>query len=119
MRKYEIDEDDGEEKEKTRDEEEEIAVHKLQIWHAIAHVHGKEFRISAGDGTQRVKWLGHVAIARWDEENNQGWKRLGIPTAVKLNDKNGVSLDLSSMIREVLQIGDHVFIESSLAPTDT
>jgi hypothetical protein len=30
-------------------------------------------------GTQRVKWLAHVGIAQWDEENYQGWKRLGIP----------------------------------------
>ena len=40
-------------------------------------IHKKTFVISVGDGTQRVKWLGHVAIARWDEENNLGWKWLG------------------------------------------
>lgn len=113
------DEKEGDEEENLAEQEEDIAVHKLISWHIIVHVHGKEFRISAGDGTQRVKWLGHVGIARWDEEGLQGWKRLGIPTAVKLKDASGVSLDLAAVIREVMQNGDHVFVETSLAPNET
>jgi len=42
-----------------------------------AHILDKQISISCGSGTQRVKWLGHVAIARWDEKELQGWKSLG------------------------------------------
>ena len=43
------------------------------------HVHVKEkvISVSCGSAEQRVKWLGHVGIARWDSENNQGWTKLG------------------------------------------
>lgn len=37
----------------------------------------KQIQVSCGSGTQRLKWLGHVGIARYDEENLQGWKTLG------------------------------------------
>lgn len=53
------------------------------------HVHGKVFDISVGQGGQRLRWLAHVAIAKWDEDHNQGWKRLGIPTILKHNHKVG------------------------------
>ena len=33
-------------------------------------------------GVQRIKWLAHVAIARWDDDEHQGWKRLGVPTGL-------------------------------------
>lgn len=71
------------------------------------------------DATQQIKWLAYVAIARWDEENSQGWKRLGIPTAVKAKSKDGDDLDMSATIKEVLQNGDHVYVQTSLAPSDT
>ena len=85
----------------------------------IAHIHGKDIHISCGDATQRIKWLAHVAIARWDEEDNQGWKRLGIPTLVRSTNKNGVELDMNSLIRDVLLNGDYVYVESSLSPNET
>jgi len=34
-------------------------------------VHDKEITISCGSGTQKIKWLGTVAIARYDEESYQ------------------------------------------------
>jgi len=35
-------------------------------------VHDKEITVSCGTGTQKMKWLGNVAIARYDEELYQG-----------------------------------------------
>ena len=43
-------------------EEENVPIGKLEFWQIIVHVHGKEFNISCGDATQRLKWLAHVAI---------------------------------------------------------
>ncbi|KAJ1406949.1 hypothetical protein B484DRAFT_456707 [Ochromonadaceae sp. CCMP2298] len=106
-------EDDEEE------DEENVAVAKLQYWHINVHVHGKTINISCGDATQRLKWLAHVAIARWDAENCQGWKRLGMPTTVRAKRKDGDEVDMGMTIRDVLQNGDHVFIETSLAPSET
>jgi hypothetical protein len=31
-------------------------------------VYEKEMTVSCGEGTQKIKWLGNVAIARYDEE---------------------------------------------------
>lgn len=105
--------------EEFRDEEDTVAVQKLEYWHITAHIHGKTIAISCGDATQRLKWLAHVAIARWDDENCQGWKRLGVPTVMRAKRKDGDELDMGLNIRDVLQNGDHVFVESSLAPADT
>ena len=84
-----------------------------------AHVHGKRFTIAAGDGSQRVKWLAHVAIARWDENSQQGWKWLGTPTTVKLHKKDGADLDLGAKLNDRLQNGDHVYVNTSLQPSET
>ena len=92
---------------------------EIEYWTITAHVQGKSFAISAGDGSQRVKWLGHVAIARWDEDKHQGWTRLGIPTIIRASKKDGVELELSAVIRDVLQNGDAVYISTSLQPSDT
>lgn len=88
-------------------------------WHILVHVHGKQFNISAGDATQRVKWLGHVAIARWDEDNHQGWKRLGVPTVIRHKHKEGIEVDLGATINEVLQNGDQIYLTTSLQPNET
>lgn len=42
-----------------------------------AHILDKQISVSCGTGVQKIKWLGHVAIARWDEQELQGWKKLG------------------------------------------
>jgi len=88
-------------------------------WHILVHVQGKQFNISAGDALQRVKWLGHVAIARWDEDNHKGWLRLGVPTMIKHKTKEGPALDLGATIRDVLQNDDQVFVTTSLQPNET
>jgi hypothetical protein len=72
-----------------------------------------------GDGSQRVKWLAHVGIARWDDESQQGWKRLGIPLAVYKNTLQGDKLELNSIINEVLSNGDEIHVLTSLQPDET
>lgn len=89
------------------------------VWSIKAHIHGKTFNVSCGDGSQSIKWLGHVAIARWDEESNLGWKRLGVPISIHHHSRDGIELDLSSSIRDVLQNGDEVFVSSSLQPHES
>ena len=79
-------------------------------------VQKKTFVVSCGDGTQRIKWLGHVAIARWDESENQGWKFLGSPTAVHLGEDE---LDMGVVIKDILQNGDKVTVFTSLNPGET
>ena len=63
--------------------------------------------------------LCYAILARWDTENCQGWKRLGMPTVVRARKKDGDELDMGMTIRDVLRDGDHVYIETSLAPSDT
>ncbi len=58
-----------------------------------------------------------ILTARWDDVQYQGWKRLGIPTAVRLHHKDGEELDINVNIRDVLHPGDHVYIETSIPPT--
>ena len=94
---------------------EEIPLHTEFIY-ITATVNKKTFVISCGDGTQRVKWLGHVAIARWDETNNQGWKWLGTPTSILLGEDE---LDFGTVIKDVLQNGDKVTVLTSLDPFET
>ena len=72
--------------------------------------------ISCGDGTQRVKWLAHVAIARWDEGENQGWRYLGAPEKVFFNNEE---LDMGAVIKDVLRTGDKIYVTTSLNPSET
>lgn len=118
---------------------ENVAVEKMDSWFIFAHVYDKVVNVSCGDASQRIKWLAHVAIgkfassfvdfcmgsssiclffvARWDEIQYQGWKRLGIPTSVRLNHKDGEELDMNANIRDILRSGDHVHIETSIPPS--
>jgi hypothetical protein len=100
-------------------EEEEEEFEEKERFSFTAHVHGKVFVISAGDATQRIKWLASVAISRWDEKDQQGWKWLGIPTIVKAHRRDGVNIDLFSVIKDVLQNGDHIYVTTSLTPSET
>jgi hypothetical protein len=78
----------------------------------MAHIHDKIIPVHCGFGTQQVMWLGHVAIARYDEENNQGWRELGVPTKIVTETKD--ELPLSAIIYDVLRTHSHVYITTSL-----
>lgn len=60
-----------------------------------------------------------MCAARWDDVNYQGWKRLGIPTAIRLHTKDGEELDFNDSMKECMHSGDHVFVESSMPPSLT
>jgi hypothetical protein len=80
-----------------------------------ATVHDKEVRISCGNGSQRIKWLGHVAIARYDEELYQGWKVLGVPVHMEKME-TGEPLMLGAVIKDILVDGDRVKVDTSIDP---
>ncbi|KAG2770427.1 hypothetical protein JG687_00002570 [Phytophthora cactorum] len=79
----------------------------------MAHVRDKIIPIHCGFGTQQVIWLGHVAIARYDEDGGtQGWMELGIPTKIIKDGKR--ELCLTDVICDVLRDRNHVYISTSL-----
>ena len=67
------------------------ALEETESWMLDVVVRDKCIKVSCGAATQRVKWLGHVGIARYDEKSYQGWKQLGVPT--KITKADGVELD--------------------------
>ncbi|KAH7485709.1 uncharacterized protein KRP23_4752 [Phytophthora ramorum] len=79
----------------------------------MAHVRDKIIPVHCGFGTQQVVWLGHVAIARFDEDGQtQGWLELGVPTKIIKDGKR--ELKLTDVICDVLQDRNHVYISTSL-----
>ena len=85
-----------------------------QAWKIHVHVKEKVISVSCGSAEQRIKWLGHVGIARWDSENNQGWTKLGVPTQIAKHP-DGDILDMAAIIRDVLNDNDHVVVTPSLS----
>ena len=79
-------------------------------------VRDKCIKVTCGDATQRVRWLGHVGIARYDEKNYQGWKILGVPT--KITNREGLPIVMGGLISDVLKDGDTVYVSHSLEPHD-
>jgi hypothetical protein len=88
-------------------------------WSLTVHVHGKHYVVSCGDATQRIKWLASVGIARWDENTQQGWRKLGVPVKVNAHRKDGVELDMGFVIKDHLQNGDSIYVHTSLQPSET
>lgn len=81
----------------------------------LAHVREKIIPVHCGFGTQQVVWIGHVAIARYDEERQQGWLELGVPTRIaKSSGKHEQPLKLTDLICDALQTNTHVYISTSL-----
>ncbi|DAZ92815.1 TPA: hypothetical protein N0F65_012634 [Lagenidium giganteum] len=101
------DDDDAAERTKNEGEEETITV--------MAHVRDKMIPVHCGFGTQQVLWLGHVAIARFDEVQQRGWLELGVP--VKMVKDGKEELRMADIICDVLQNHSHVYITTSLDPT--
>lgn len=88
-----------------------------EVWKVHVRVHGKTIEVSAGDGSQRVKWAAQVAIARWDEETMQGWKRIGVPTKIVVDNKR--EIDMNGVLRDLLKNGDTIEVFTSLEPYET
>jgi hypothetical protein len=100
---------------KTSNQPHEHNAPKRDSFTIVAHVAGKRILVPCGDASQRVVWLGSVAIAKWDE-NLMGWKKLGTPVTINAHRRNGELVDLNSHIRDVLQDGDEIFVATSLQP---
>ncbi|CAM9098220.1 unnamed protein product [Phaeothamnion confervicola] len=81
-----------------------------------AHIKEKVIPVACGPGSQRIKWLGHVAIARYDDKNYQGWLDLGVPASIELQD--GTPLELGQVIKDVLRDEMHVVVTPSLSLSD-
>lgn len=47
------------------EEEDEVAVERLETWYIMTTVHDKTIPVTCGDGSQRVKWLAHVSIGKF------------------------------------------------------
>lgn len=77
-----------------------------------------------------------MGIARWDENDNQGWKRLGVPTIIRHKYKDGpeliwVLLSIQYYKMEVYFVHsflkfyiiiitiDQIFVSTSLTPSET
>ncbi len=81
----------------------------------LVTVHDKELTVSCGSGTQKVKWLGNVAIARYDDETFQGWKILGVPVHME-KIETGEPLQMGACIKDCLKGGDRIKVETSMEP---
>jgi len=79
-----------------------------------AHVLDKTVLVSCGGGSQRLRWLGNVAISRWDEDDMQGWRTLGVPE--KVLNSEGTEIDMGLTIRDVLEDGSELTIVPSIRP---
>ena len=78
------------------------------------HVTGDEGENCAFPGQAwTIKCLGHVGIARYDEEEYQGWVKLGVPTKV-VNIQSGEILEFADVINTKLKHDDHVEVLCSM-----
>ena len=72
--------------------------------------------MSCGQGPQPIKWLGHVGIARWDEENYQGAPpslslSLSLSLAVSLFSRSlSALLSASLPLSRVFSLSAHLFL---------
>ncbi|GMI35565.1 hypothetical protein TeGR_g13590 [Tetraparma gracilis] len=81
-----------------------------------ARVLDKTVVVSCGAGMQRLKWLGNVAISRWDEDTMQGWRTLGEP--VKIINSEGEELDMGLTIRDILEDGTEITVVPTVDDKD-
>eukprot|EP00727_Mastigamoeba_balamuthi_P011725 m51a1_g7175 hypothetical protein (87) ;mRNA; r:71918-72539 len=72
----------------------------------IVHVREKAIPVQCGEGSQRIKWLGHVGIARYEASIE-----LGVPKLVKT--EGGNVLEMNAIIKDTLKDEQHVWVTSS------
>ncbi|CUG91323.1 Hypothetical protein, putative [Bodo saltans] len=69
------------------------------------HVRDKVIAVECGDGSQQARWLGHVGVARYDD--NFG-KSLGAAKGVQ--KEGGVICEPTERICDVLEHDQHCFV---------
>ena len=72
----------------------------------IVHVREKCVPVSVGEGTQPVRWLANVGIARFDEQQGRG---LGSPMGVKAEDGSLLNMGVS-LIDAGIKDMQHVWV---------
>ncbi|RHY04354.1 hypothetical protein DYB38_003254 [Aphanomyces astaci] len=80
----------------------------------MVHVHDKIVAVCCGSGSQRLQWLGHVGIARYDASNEQGWMQFGRPVAIR--NAKGDALAMTDIVCEVLVDKEHIYVDTSRTP---
>jgi len=68
------------------------------------HVKEKIVLVQCGEGNQKLKWLGHVGIARYDSNIE-----LGIP--ISINREDGTVLDMNENINKILKDDQHIIVK--------
>lgn len=74
--------------------------------HLMVHVKEKVVAISCGDGSQPVRWLANVGLARYDEA---GGRQLGMPTGVKTEEGSLLGLG-QKLVDAGLKDQQHVWV---------
>jgi hypothetical protein len=69
------------------------------------HVKEKTIVVHAGEGNQRIQWLAHVGIARYD--SNFGLE-LGVPKGLQSDE--GVVFDPNGIINQHISDNQHVWV---------
>lgn len=69
------------------------------------HVRDKVIAVECGDGSQQVRWLGHVGVARYDD---QFGKSLGAAKGVQ--KEGGVICEPTDRICDALEHDQHCFV---------
>eukprot|EP00741_Cyanophora_paradoxa_P000746 tig00000441_g719.t1 len=81
----------------------------------FVHVREKTIPVQCAEGQQRIRWLGNVGIARYDQHSGV---ELGVPKAIALED--GTLLDMNEVVNARLKDDSHVWVilrnEEVLAP---
>jgi hypothetical protein len=69
------------------------------------HVREKTIVVECGDGTQRVRWLASVGVARYDDNFGQS-----LGAARGLQKEGGVCCDPEARVCDVLENNQHAFV---------
>ena len=69
------------------------------------HVRDKTIAVECGPGTQRIKWLANIGVARYDDSFGRS---LGAPQA--LQKEGGVMCDPNNRIIDELGPEQHAFV---------
>uniref|UniRef100_A0A0G4GV85 Par3/HAL N-terminal domain-containing protein n=1 Tax=Chromera velia CCMP2878 TaxID=1169474 RepID=A0A0G4GV85_9ALVE len=70
------------------------------------HVKERTFTVQCGPGSQRLRWLAHVAMARYDEKHHG--MSLGQPLGVRL--ETGERPGMEESVASALEDGDDVWV---------
>ncbi|EPY35582.1 hypothetical protein STCU_01092 [Strigomonas culicis] len=74
--------------------------------YVFVHVREKVIKLSCGDGTQSISWLGNAAMVFYDSTLG---KKYGSPVAVR--KEGGVACDPNGRVCDTLDDNQHVFAE--------